>query len=73
MFYYKKEKELYYIWADAIKWKFWPFKWIFVKNKYFWEIEKDFDKYPAYKYSVWVSKDKVFVVWSKWVVEILNK
>lgn len=83
MFYYKKEKDKYYIWSDKIKWKFWPFKWIFCKNKYLTSplvsfiVEKDDlkqleKKYPWYKYSFWFwENSKIFIIWLEGIEEII--
>ena len=76
MFYYKKEKNKFFIWSDKIKWKFGPFLWIFCKNKYLWDIleYKDLEsKYPWYKFSFWVSEDKLFIIWKEGIEKILNK
>ncbi len=79
MFYSKQEKEKYYIWSDKIKWKFWPFIWIYCKNKYLWDYyidNKQFylleKKYPAYKYSFWFLKNKLFIINKKWIEIILD-
>ncbi len=85
MFYYKKEKNDYYIWSDKIKWQFGPFMWIICKSKYLWDTgkikqtklwkEKNFleKKYSFTKYSFWFSTKKVFVLSEEWVSEILEK
>ena len=81
MFYYKKEDEWYYVWADKIVWKFWPFLGIFCKNKYFWtmhdvgneyihSLEK---KYPWYKYSFWETKTNIFIIHKSGIERILDK
>jgi hypothetical protein len=84
MFYYKKEKQNYYIWSDEIKWKFWPFVWIICKNKYLWNTwkiqetklwkEQNFleKKYSFFDYSFWFSEDKIFVINKNWIEKILN-
>lgn len=75
MFYYKKEKQGYYIWSDNIKWKFWPFLGIFCKNKYFWvikETQKLEKNYPWYKYSFWVSENRIFIINKKGIEKILE-
>lgn len=81
MFHYKKDKDLYYVWSDKNKWKYWAFIWIFCKNRYLWdttnnlktnniELEK---KYPWYEYSFWYTKNKVFIINKKGIEKIINK
>jgi len=75
MFEYELRDEWYYIFMDKLKWKFWPFKWVFVKNQYFWNINKDNvdeDKYPWYKYSIWISNSSMFIIWKDKKVEIVR-
>ena len=64
MFYYEQKKHKYYIWSDKSIWKYWPFEWIYVKNKEFWITYKDIDywKYPWYKYSIWIGIEKIFLL-----------
>ena len=66
MFEYKKISDKYWITSNKTKWEFWPFDWIFVKNKYLWDIDKtkiDEKEFTWYKYSIWVYKNSIFVVW----------
>jgi len=64
MFYYEEKNNKYYIWTDKIKWKFWPFSWIYIKNKILWDFPSKFNTkdYPAYKYSIWIWENKIFVI-----------
>lgn len=73
MFYYEQKEDKYYIWNDTITWKFWPFSGVFVKNKILWTIKKDFklDTYSVHKYTLWFTKNKVFVLWNDFLEEIL--
>ncbi len=73
MFYYKKDKDKYYIWNDKIKGKFWPFPWVFVKNKILWKIKSDFPlkNYPVHKFALGFSEKKVFVLWEESLEKIL--
>ncbi len=76
MFYYKKEREWYYVWSDKILWKFWPFLGVYCKNKYFWDITENNNlekKYPWYKYSFWETGNKIFIINKNWIEEILDK
>lgn len=74
MFYHEKDsKEKYWIWNDCVKWKFGPFKWIYSKNNFNWNIDKsmiDISRYPGYKYSIWIWEKNIFVIDEKWWVEI---
>jgi hypothetical protein len=73
MFNYKIINNNYYISSDTIKGVFWPFSWIFVKNKYLWNIKKwliDEKKYPWYKYSIWIGKKYIFIIWLKWIEKL---
>ncbi len=75
MFKYKKDKFGYWISSDKINGEFWPFSWVFVKNKYLWNIDKskvDELKYPWYKYSLWIWKSKLFIIWLNWIENIIN-
>ena len=74
MFYYEELSWGYYIWTDKIKWKYWPFYWIYVKNKVFGKfLDKiEFKKYPWYKYSIWIWDKKVFIIWLEWIDEVIN-
>lgn len=75
MFEYEFKNNWYYIFIDNLKWKFWPFKWIFVKNKYLWNINNSMvneDKYPWYKYSIWLSEDSLFIIWKDKNIEIIK-
>lgn len=78
MFEYKELSNNYWITHDKIKGSFWPFEWIFIKNKYLWiEIETDLlaTKYMNYKYSIWIYKNTIFVLSAtgiERVIEICN-
>ncbi len=75
MFYYKIQKNNFYIWSDKIKWKFWPFLWVFVKNTFLWNFEEKYKslekKYPWYKFSIWIWNKKIFIIWEEWLEKIL--
>jgi len=77
MFYYKKEKDKYYIWSDEISGKFWPFVGVFVKNKFLWKVlekYKNLEKeYPWYKFSFWIWEEKIFILWKKGIEKIFEK
>jgi hypothetical protein len=81
MFQYKKEKDLFYIWSDKSKWKFWAFIWIFCRNRYLWETTLEWKinnielekKYPWYNFSFWYTKTKIFIISKKWIEIILKK
>lgn len=73
MFYQEKIKNKYYIYSDNIKGKFGPFNWIYIKNKYLWDINPiniDENKYPGYKYSIWVNNNKLFIINENWIEKI---
>lgn len=74
MFYYEEISWEYYIWSDKIKWKYWPFLWIYVKNKIHWKfLDKiDINKYPWYKYSIWIWSNKMFVIWIDWIDKVIE-
>jgi len=75
MFEYKIESNKYWLTSDKIKWEYWPFDGLFVKNKYLWDINSSFfdeKEYPGYKYSVWKLKNKLFVIWLEGIVEIIK-
>lgn len=75
MFEYKIESDKYWITSNKIKWEFWPFIWVFVKNKYIWNIVEwviDEKKYPWYKYSVWVWNNNFFIIWKQGIVDVLK-
>lgn len=74
MFEYKKIDEKYFISSDKIKWYFWPFNWVFVKNKYLWDIDKsliDEKSFPGYKYSIWIYNNNLFIIWMKGIEKII--
>ena len=76
MFYYKENKFWYFIYSDKIKWEFWPFEGIFCKNKFLWNLKKNLElekKYPWFKYSLWFSWKKIFVIWKSWLENIILK
>ena len=65
MFHYTEEKGIYYVTSNKIKWKFGGFIWIYCKNRYIWKIieNKELEnKYPWFKYSLWFTKNKIFVI-----------
>jgi hypothetical protein len=73
MFTYNIIERKYWISSDKIKWNFWPFNWVFVRNRYLWNIEKTIvneKKYPWYKYSFWVWKEKIFIISENWIEKI---
>ena len=75
MFEFEEKLEWFYIFTDKIKWKFWPFRWIFIKNKYHWNIndyEIDEWKYPWYKYSFWFWNNSIFIISLDWTVELIK-
>lgn len=75
MFYYEEKNGFYYIFSDKIKWKFWPFLWIFCKNKYLWKISENKElekKYKWYKFSFWITKNKIFIIWKEGIFEVLE-
>jgi len=83
MFEYKKKWDYYWITSYKIKGEFWPFVWIFCRNKYLnsplvplfvgegnlKELEK---KYPWYKYSFWIYNNTIFIIWKEWIENILS-
>ena len=76
MFHYRVEKDLYYISSNKIKWDFWAFIWIYCKNRYLWKVEvnKELEKkYPWFKYSLWFTKTKIFIIWKNWIEKIIKK
>lgn len=75
MFYYKEEKKKYYIWSDKSIWQYWPFEWIYVKNKEFGIVEKniDYQEYLWYKYSIWFWENKIFILSENWLEDIIEK
>lgn len=74
MFYLQKEKEWFYISNDKTQGKFWPFIWAFCKNILHWEnLHKiEFEKYPWYKFSLWFTKKRVFILEENWNLEIIT-
>lgn len=75
MFEYKKINNNYWITSDKIKWDFWPFKWVFVRNKYLWEVDKyliDEKEFPWYKYSIWIWYNNLFIIWLDWIENVLK-
>jgi len=75
MFYYEEKKKKYYIWSDKSVWKYWPFEWVYVKNKEMWNTDKsiDYGQYPWYKYSVWIWENKIFLFNESWIEKIFEK
>jgi len=74
MFEYKKKWNYYWITGDKIKGEFWPFIWIFCRNKYIWNINNslvDEKKYPWYKYSIWIYNNTLFIIWKYWIENIV--
>ncbi len=74
MFKYEVKNKQYWIGSDNIKWLFWPFTWIFIKNKYIWDINEnmiDENKYPWYKYSIWVRKKEIFIISEKGIEKLI--
>ena len=76
MFSYKEKNNNYYISSDKIKWNFWPFLWIYVKNKSFWKdileiwnLEKN---YPNYKYAFGITDNKLFIINLESIEKIIN-
>jgi len=83
MFEYTKKWNYYWITSDKIKGEFWPFVWIFSRNKYIisplapfllWENDKKKleKKYPWYKYNYWFTKDKIFIINKNWIENIIS-
>ena len=74
MFYFEENLNKYFIYTDKIKWKFWPFKWIYVKNKIYWNFSDkiDVNNYPWYKYSIWIWEKMIFIIWLDWIIDIIN-
>ena len=73
MFEYKKKSSYYWITSDNIKWNFWPFSWIYIKNKYIWDIDKGLineNKFPGYKYSIWIYNNTLFIIWLNGIEKI---
>lgn len=74
MFYNEKNSEWFFIWNDNTKGKYWPFLWIFCKNILLWEnLHKiELEKFPAYKFALWFTKNRVFILEENGNLEILT-
>ena len=74
MFYLHQEKEGFYISNDKTEGKFWPFVWAFCKNIEHWKILHTIDpnKYTAYKFALWFSENRVFILEENGNIEILT-
>lgn len=74
MFYNEKTKDWFFIWSDKTSGKYWPFLAIYSKNKLDWEniFHTDLKKFPSYKYSLWFTENKLFVLEESGKIEILN-
>lgn len=75
MFYYREEKWSFFIKIDKSSWEYGPFSWVYVKNKYLWDINKsliDDKKYPWYKYSFWVWNDYLFIIWLEGLEDLIK-
>ncbi len=75
MFYYEEIENKYYIWTDKTKGKYWPFCWIYVKNKRLWDTLESFqvENYPGYKFAIWFWENKICVINTSEIYEIINK
>ena len=67
MFQYELKEWRYWLWWDKT-WKFWPFSWVYVKNKLLWDFPCTFNisKYPWYKYCIWKWKKFIIIVNKNW-------
>ncbi len=74
MFYNEKTKDWYFIFSDNTTGKYWPFLAIYSKNTLFWEniFNIELNDFPAYKYSLWFTENKLFILEESGKVEILN-
>ncbi len=74
MFYNEKNSEWFFIWNDNTEGKYWPFLAIYSKNTLFWEniFNIELNDFPAYKYSLWFTENKLFILEESGKVEILN-
>ena len=74
MFYKREELGNIYIRDDKIQGEFWPFLWACCKNYLYWENLHNIDlkKYPWYKFALWFTEKRVFVLDSDSNLEILT-
>lgn len=74
MFYTKKTKDWFFLSSDETVGEFWPFQWVFCKWKSEWKFftEIDLEKYNSYKFALWFTKTRVFVLDNSWQLKILS-
>lgn len=74
MFYIRENSQKFYLKSDKTIGEYWPFEGIFAKNLQKWKVPENFNfwDFPAYKFAIWFTKTRVFIISENGEIEIKN-
>lgn len=74
MFYIREDLQKFYLKSDKTMGEYWPFEGIFAKNLQKWKTPEGFDfkDFPAYKFAIWFTEKRVFIISENGEIEIQN-